>query len=73
MAHDACGIYFDPKREGELSAAESVKAFKMALDTLYLIDSNAFDELESSLTDPAKPTESILKGAELLRHLYKKS
>ena len=35
------------------------------------VGASEFAELESCLTKPAQPTDSIRKGAELLRRLYK--
>ena len=35
-----------------------------------IVDSDAFDELEAALTNPAEPTESIKEAAKLLRKLY---
>ena len=35
-----------------------------------IVDSDAFDELEAALTNPAEPTESIKEAAKLMRKLY---
>jgi hypothetical protein len=37
------------------------------------LDATEFAELEECIQTPQKPTQSILKGAELIRSLYRKS
>ena len=37
-----------------------------------LVDADEFAELESCMTTPAKPTQSIVKGAALIQRLYVK-
>lgn len=38
--------------------------------TVVVMSVDDFDALERSLTEPAQPTKSILRGAEMIRQIY---